>query len=743
MVLAATLNGEPKTEPAFFVKRADATLLIDEATLIRWRVLYPMTERIVLDGQAYVPVAAVAGMKVEVNEAQQTATVTLPAQSFQSESVPFEMAPQPAPITPGWGGFLNYNLFAQNAGSTTTAAGIFEPVVFGPYGVGSTLIGANSANSVGTTHKVVRFDTTWRADNPENLATLVLGDSITSVGSWGQAVRFGGIQYGTNFSLQPRFISYPLQAASGSTALPSTVDIFINNARVGEQQVQPGPFTITNIPIVSGAGNLQLVVKDAFGREQVISQPFYASQTLLKQGLADYAAEAGILRRDFGNVSNEYGGWVASGQYRYGMTDRLTGEVRAEAAEGLAAAGVHADFQVGDLAIASAGVVGSHSDTGQGRKLLAGFQRETAPWAFAVTAEWNSPRFREVGTLDQPLQLERQIALNASLDIAPFGTIGAAFASQRYREMPATSVGSATYSIPLGKFAFLNLSVTRVISTPSQTGVFATVTIPIGNDSFAAIGAQRTRGSAGQSGSESVTYQKNLPAGDGYGYRLFAESDRRYEAFATLNTPTGTYSAGAAQAGSTTAVQLNATGGVGLVGGYPFASRQLLGSFAMARTGGIEGVQILSENQPIGRTNRDGFVVIPDLRPYDENPITLDPLSVPLNATIGSAKMIAIPYVRSGVLIDFPIKRQYVGTLTIMLEDGKPAPEGAVVMLAGDDATFPVGFGGEAYVVGLRAGENDIRLRWRGSSCEFRIRTSTSSDPVPDLGSHVCRGVSR
>ena len=743
MVLAATLNGEPKPEPLYVLRNAEGRLLIDEATLTRWRVVYPRDRRVLDDGRAYVPVDSIPGMRMEIVPAKQTASVTLPGDSFLKETVPFEAQAQTAPLTSGWGGFFNYNLFAQHGGATTTGSGLFEPGIFGPYGVGTVLVGANSATTFGTTQRAVRFDANWRYDDPLRMTTLIAGDAISRWSSWGQAVRFGGLQYGTNFSLQPQFLPFPLQAVSGVATVPSTVDIFINNARVGEQQVQPGPFSITNIPIVSGAGNVQLVVKDAFGREQVISQPFYSSQALLRQGLADFGVEAGALRRNFGILSNDYGGWVGSAMYRYGFTDRLTGEARAEGASGLAAAGVHVDFQVADFGIVSAGAVGSHSNAGGGAKVLAGIQRQTSPWAFAINAEWNTSGFRQVATIDQPLQLIRQGAASTSIDFGTWGSFGVAVADQQYRGSRAVDVGTATYSVSLGRFAFLNLSVTRTIAITNQTGVSATLTIPIGNDSFATLAAQRTRGPAGESGFESASFQKNLPAGEGYGYRVYAESDRRYQATASLNGPVGSYSIGVAQAAGATAVQANVSGGLGLLGGYPFASRQLLGSFGLARVDNIEGVTVLSQNQVVGHTDRNGYAVIPELSPYDQNQISVDPLSVPLNATIDSTRMVVVPFLRSGVLVDFPIRRSYGGTMTIVLDDGRPAPEGATVMLAGEGTPFPVAFGGEAYVVGLQEGTNRIRLNWRGATCEFQVRTSVSNDPVPDLGSHVCRGVTR
>jgi outer membrane usher protein len=743
MVLAVTVNGEPRPEPTYFISDSRAGLMIDEQSLIRWRVVFPPERRTLIDGRGYVPIAAIANMKVEINQARQTAAVELSGESFAKESVAFAGPAQTVPERAGWGGFLNYSLFAQYSQSTTTSSGLFEPGIFGPYGVGTALFGANSATAYGSTQHVVRFDANWRYDDPAKMTTLIAGDSITRAGSWGIPVRFGGIQYGTNFSIQPTFLSFPLQAVSGVAALPSTVDIFINNARVGEQQVQPGPFTITNIPLVSGAGNIQLVVKDLFGREQLVSQSFYASQALLRQGLSDYGVEAGALRQNYGILSNDYGKFFGSGLYRYGFTDSLTGEVRAETSSSFVAAGAQADYQIGNLGIVSAGVVGSHINDASGTKLLAGFQRQTSPLAFAINGEWDSSGFRQLGTIDEPLRLERQGSISAGLDIGAFGSISAAYVTQQYRGAHSTNVGIATYSVPLGRLGFLSISATRTMALVNQNNFSLTLTIPLSSDTFATLGAQRTTGPNSHNTFESASLQKNLPQSEGYGYRVYADTERRYQATGTVNGPYGSYSLGVAQADSVTAVQANVTGGLGVVGGHAFASRQLLGSFGLAQVGGIEGVAVLSENQLVGRTDKDGFVVIPQLTPYGQNKVSIDPLTVPLNATIDSTRVTVVPYVRSGVFVDFPVRRVYAGTINVLLEDGKPIPEGAVATLNGGSTSFPVGFGGEVYVEGLQPGTNEIRIEWHGASCAILLRTSNTAEPVPELGNHVCKGVAR
>ena len=83
---------------------------------------------------------------------------------------------------------------------------------------------------------------------PERLATLRVGDGISAPGAWGRAVRFGGVQFGTNFATQPTLVTTPLLAARGEAVVPSTVDVFINGQRVASEAVPPGPFAIENLP---------------------------------------------------------------------------------------------------------------------------------------------------------------------------------------------------------------------------------------------------------------------------------------------------------------------------------------------------------------------------------------------------------------------------------------------------------------------------------------------------------------
>jgi outer membrane usher protein len=65
---------------------------------------------------------------------------------------------------------------------------------------------------------------------------------------------------------------------------------------------------------------------------------------------------------------------------------------------------------------------------------------------------------------------------------------------------------------------------------------------------------------------------------------------------------------------------------------------------------------------------------------------------------------------------------------------------GASVHEVSGNGIYPVGDDGEVYVTGLNP---DTRLRalWNGQSCEFEVSFTRSADPLPDLGTFVCKGV--
>jgi outer membrane usher protein len=143
----------------------------------------------------------------------------------------------------------------------------------------------------------LRLDSRWSYDDDSDLIRYAAGDVVSGSLSWTRSIRLGGFQISRDFTIRPDLVTQPLPSFSGSAAVPSTVEVFADQSRIFSQQIAGGPFSITNLPVLSGPGVLTMVVRDPSGKETSANYAFYASPRLLAQGLYDYSIEGGFARR--------------------------------------------------------------------------------------------------------------------------------------------------------------------------------------------------------------------------------------------------------------------------------------------------------------------------------------------------------------------------------------------------------------------------------------------------------------
>jgi outer membrane usher protein len=241
----------------------------------------------------------------------------------------------------------------------------------------------------------------------------------------------------------------------------------------------------------------------------------------------------------------------------------------------------------------------------------------------------------------------------------------------------------------------------------------------------------------------SLQIQKNLPAGNGVGYGITAGAGdaATRQASLALQNDIGTYSLEADAVSGSVATRVSASGSVAVLAGQVLPGRRINDSFAVAQVLDSPAVHLYSDNQPAGRTNESGYVLIPRLRPYQANVIGIDPADLPLDVAIDSTQITTVPYAHSGVFLRFPLARPHGALLSIVLETGEPLPAGAVVehlRAPHELARFPTGMRGETYVTGLDA-LNTLRAQWDGKTCEFSVPYVQSDDPLPRLGPFICR----
>ena len=738
-LLLVDINEQQLDQAALVLEDRAGTLYLWQQDLLRWRFRLPAAElAVTYQGEKYYPLGALSDISHRYDRQQLTLAIMVAADAF-TETTRISRAERiPPPVKPRPGAFLNYDLFAAHSPGSTQRAGQFELGYFNRAGVGTSNV---LVEDFGRHPVVTRLDSTWTVDFPERRQTLRLGDAINVPGSWGRSVLFGGIQFGTNFGTQPGFISFPPQSLSGQAVLPSTVDVFISNTLMSSQSVPPGPFAIRNLPVITGAGEVQVVVRDLLGREQLIVQPFYGSQALLRQGLATYSGEIGFVRENFGLASDDYGGWLSTGTYRRGLNDHFTAEIHAEAMQHQATAGVGGDYLVPRFGTFNGYVAASQSQAGGGRLAVLGLERQAQPWSFGARSQWASSGFSQVGLAALPMAPARVSSVNLSHTAPLMGSLGVAYVWQHNRDQADSRIATLSYGVSLGKTASLGISAVRNLVGDGGTLVFVMLNMSLETATSLSFSAQGTRGGSGGNGADfTTTLQRNLPAGEGVGYRLQARSDRSAQASTMLQNGVGTYTAEAAQTQGSTATRLNATGGVAMLGGETFLSRRIDQSFAVVRVADYPNVMVSADNQAAGRTNGAGSVLIPRLRAYDRNMISVDQGDLPLDAEIHALRLTAVPYFRSGMELIFPIRHSRGATFTVRLEDGAFLPAGAAVQEVGKAPVYTAGYAGQVYVSNLST-RTRLRARWGIRRCEFEVSFHPGADPQPDLGSFICKGL--
>lgn len=153
---------------------------------------------------------------------------------------------------------------------------------------------------------------------------------------------------------------------------------------------------------------------------------------------------------------------------------------------------------------------------------------------------------------------------------------------------------------------------------------------------------------------------------------------------------------------------------------------------------GFAGVRVYVENQLMGKTGEDGKLLLPQLRPYEENDILIDHRDLPMDTDIETLRLKIAPHFRSGARIEFPVKRLRSALLTLMLEEGRPVPSDARVTRVGRNTYYSVGMNGLIYVEDMDA-DFELVVNFTGVQCRARIAMPVSDEPQPDLGQQVCR----
>lgn len=749
LLLLLDINQQNLERTVLVLKSRDGALYLAEDDLRAVRVLIPPSAPVEFKGTRFLRLNSLPINSIVLDEVAQTLTLELRPEAFVGSSSESARVNSPVPTMATPGMFLNYDVNATYDGKHRSYAGMFETGFFSRIGHAVSNFAVRSDEYQ---HNAVRLDTTLTIDRPSRATSLRLGDAISRPATgWGNASRFGGIQYATNYSVNPGLITLPMRSFNAQAALPSTVDVFVNNVFVSRREVLPGPFSIKDLPVISGSGNVSMVVRDLAGREQVINQPFYSSPSILSKGVVDFSFEAGALRQNYGLKNQDYGQMFGSGTVRVGASEGITAETHLEIlAGGKAVAGVNLLSVLSTHGTVNASLATSRSEKGRGRLWGLGFDLQSSNLGFGVRSQLSDPLFLQGSDSELLAHARRLTSANVSVGIGGGGSLGAFYLRQQTLGQSPLELLSLNYSLSLGRYGSVSIAGFKSLSRSAS-------------DTAPSIDSNVLKGRASQSISLSwslplsgavsahashaysrdgervsqLQVQSNLDPVSGYGYRLQTGKNTPQQAGLLLENRIGNYSVEVASFRGNSGARAAMSGGLAVLGGAAFATRRIRDSFGVVQLPDLPNVRIYVDNQLAARTDATGNALLPYLRAYDKNVVRVEQADLEMDVKVGSLEMVGVPYARSGIVLRFPLSHSYGAMLSLVTVDGKVLLPGTMVSVGGQTEVFPVGMDGAVYITGLML-ENRLWATWPGGACSALVRFNKTDDPLPNLGKFVC-----
>jgi outer membrane usher protein len=772
IVVRIILNTENKGD--FFVERTPSrNFLVKTQDLKAMGFKEPPGTSSIVDGEPHILLQSMPGVSFEFRERELALHITanpqlLASQSFGVEELRRSALP-PSPTQNSF--FANYALSAGHSDIGSSGLGFAGEVGWRHRDFLFLSDGTTVDDGFTGKRKFVRLMSSVTHDDREALRRTVLGDFFTPAREFSAGINLGGVSISKLFGLNPYFVQFPMQSVSGNVALPSDLDVYIDGQRVRSERLKPGEFELNDILAYGGARNIQLVLRDSFGRVQQLDYSFYFSDQPLRKGLHEYSYNLGAIRRGFGLQSNLYGPGAFSMFHRHGFSDAVTLGVRAEATKDLVNIGPTATLVLGSSGVLSLAAARSTIAGRQGAAGSASYTYQAKNWSAGVSVrrEWD----HYAALADPPLVTNRkaEASVSASYRMDQRGTLslGHSFLSTRGGMVESRPTATQPYSVavledrrrttlsynvPLvSGWAALTTSVSHIKErlSGSRNEAFVGVTVFFGKDYSLAASWRGDK----DTNSQLVELTKQQPIGEGLGFNMIADRaadplghSQRFKSSVQYNAPAAIVRADVSrdrdrQGNTFDEYRASVAGGIGSVEGMAALGRPITGSFGIVRVGELAGVGVFVNGQRVGETDERGRVFVPSLSAYRDNEVSLAPETVPIDYSMAAVTRRISPAYRGGTVIDFAATKlqAFSGKLKVQHKEGPKPFEYAEMKLDDEKKTgaFQTGRGGEFYVENLSPGTHTGTAIAEGSKCAFDLVIPKSDETFVDLGEVVCR----
>ena len=653
------------------------------------------------------------GLQPTIDNPTMTVDFWAPPGRLPYQQLGWQEAPPKVPVSPSAKGVLvNYDVALAYNPKSGVAASVGHEVRASVAGGVLSTTGQLNASKQGAEY--VRGYTTWTKDMPDKRLSLQVGDIQTSPNGTTGSVAMAGVRIASDPALDPTQPSFPVPVLGGVAVAPSQAQAYLNGNPLQSYDVEAGGFQFNNIGFASGANAGSVILTDQFGRQTVVDSRFYFSTDLLRKGLSKWEINAGLLRD---GMTNNYTTPALSASYARGMTDKWTMEANIEVTKNAHNASLGSKVVLGRYGQLGVSVGKSSSDKGSGTALAVDYAYNSRDWTVGfshirqsdnwwqlshergnayplnATSLWGSYRFNDQWSMAGSIARVQQgpdernraeLRLNWQQDRS-YLSLGVA------REGKDNQV-QLTYTRPLG-------DMTGSIDY-SRRGRGARTELRLAGDRDTSLGAMNWNGRLGHSN------------GQYYGSAAARWDNPKFDANARVDVygKDVTLSAGYRSSlwwGEGTAQQSKSVGA----------------TLAVVKVANVEGVPVYLENKLVGKTNKNGTLVVGPVNQLVPNSIRIDERALPLGMEVATTTIQAVPNRNSVALVDFGLKSMAARAFNVKLKDGTTPNMGAA--LNSDSEETMVGYDGGIYLEQPKAGQVLTVTHDKG------VCKATIPDPLP------------
>ncbi|MBJ8431458.1 fimbrial biogenesis outer membrane usher protein [Acinetobacter pittii] len=704
------------------------------------------------------------GIQFKYLENEQSLNLKVPSNMLTGYSVDLNgqqvTSPRLLKMKPLNAAILNYSLYQTMTNDENVFSGTAEGIFNSAIGNFSSGVLYNGSNETSYSHeKWVRLETKWQYVDPEKIRIYTLGDFISNSPDWGSSVRLAGFQWSSAYSQRGDIVTSALPQFSGSAALPSTLDLYVNQQKIYSGLVPSGPFDIKQLPFISG-NEVTLVTTDATGKQSITKKPYYFSSKILAKGINEFSVDVGVPRYNYGLYSNDYDdATFASGAIRYGYSNSLTLSGGAEAStDGLSNLGTGFAKNVLGIGVINADIAASQYKDENGYSALLGLEgRISKNISFNTSYRkvfdnyFDLARVSQVRYLkDNQINAESQNYLNYSALADEIFRAGI-----NYNFYAGYGVYLGYNQIKYSDNSYKLLSTNLSGSLDKNWGFYASAYKDYENHKdYGVYFALRYTPSSKvnaitsvSSDSGSLRYRQEIfglsePQIGSFGWGGYVERDQdanennasvyaSYRARAAYLT--GRYN----RFGDNDQIALSATGSLVAAAGRIFAANEIGDGYAVVTNAGPQS-QILNGGVNLGATDKSGRFLIANLRPYMSHHIYLDPSYLPLEWEVSSTNQTAFVGYRQGTLVDFGAHQVIPGLVKLVDQNNSPLMPGYTVRI-NDQQNGMVGYDGEVFIPNLlKQNKLEVDLLDHGS-CQVDFAYKNTQYSTKKLGPYVCR----